>query len=89
MSTPISATTRARFGASIVALAPAVMLVGLFAHPYIAILPHRDPSRRGGGRRDGHGRHDALGAGAPNGRGGIRAAGSRLPRTSEPPAGGG
>jgi hypothetical protein len=39
MSNPISATTRARFGASIVALAPAVMLVGLFAHPYIAILP--------------------------------------------------
>jgi hypothetical protein len=39
MSTPISATTRARFGASIVALAPAVMLVGLFAHPYIATLP--------------------------------------------------
>jgi hypothetical protein len=38
MSNPISATiTRARFGASIVA--PAVMLVGLFAHPYIAILP--------------------------------------------------
>src|SRR5215204_2182755 len=39
MSNPISATTRARFGASVVALAPAVMLVGLFAHPYIAILP--------------------------------------------------
>ena len=39
MSNPISATTRARFGASIVALAPAVMLVGLFAHPYIATLP--------------------------------------------------
>jgi hypothetical protein len=39
MSTPISATTRARFGASIVALAPAVMLAGLFAHPYIATLP--------------------------------------------------
>lgn len=39
MSNPVSATTRARFGAAIVALAPAVMLVGLFAHPYIAILP--------------------------------------------------
>jgi hypothetical protein len=39
MSNPISATTRARFGASIVSLAPAVMLVGLFAHPYIATLP--------------------------------------------------
>src|SRR5829696_10279218 len=39
MSNPISATTRARCGASIVALAPAVMLVGLFAHPYIATLP--------------------------------------------------
>ena len=40
MSNPISsATRRARFGASIVALAPAVMLVGLFAHPYIATLP--------------------------------------------------
>src|SRR5215204_6498675 len=39
MSKPMSATTRARFGASVVALAPAVMLVGLFAHPYIAILP--------------------------------------------------
>ena len=39
MSNPISATTRAQFGASIVALAPAVMLVGLFAHPYIATLP--------------------------------------------------
>ena len=39
MSNPISAATRARFGASIVALAPAVMLVGLFAHPYIATLP--------------------------------------------------
>ncbi len=39
MSNPISAPTRARFGASIVALAPAVMLAGLFAHPYIATLP--------------------------------------------------
>ena len=39
MSNPISATSRARFGASIVALAPAVMLAGLFAHPYIATLP--------------------------------------------------
>src|SRR5215207_3049938 len=39
MSNPISATTRARFGAFIVALAPAVMLAGLFAHPYIATLP--------------------------------------------------
>ncbi len=35
----MSEATRARFGASIVALAPAVMLVGLFAHPYIATLP--------------------------------------------------
>jgi hypothetical protein len=35
----MSTTTRARFGAAIVALAPAVMLVGLFAHPYIATLP--------------------------------------------------
>jgi hypothetical protein len=35
----MSATTRARFGAAIVALAPAVMLAGLFAHPYIATLP--------------------------------------------------
>ena len=39
MSKPMSQATRARFGAAIVALAPAVMLVGLFAHPYIAILP--------------------------------------------------
>jgi hypothetical protein len=39
MSNPISATTIARFGAAIVALAPAVMLAGLFAHPYIATLP--------------------------------------------------
>jgi hypothetical protein len=39
MSNPISAPTRARFGASIVALAPAVMLAGLFAHPYIATIP--------------------------------------------------
>ncbi len=39
MSNPISATTRARSGAAIVALAPAVMLAGLFAHPYIATLP--------------------------------------------------
>jgi hypothetical protein len=39
MSNPISATTRARLGAAIVALAPAVMLAGLFAHPYIATLP--------------------------------------------------
>ena len=39
MSTPISQATRARFGAAIVALAPAVMLAGLFAHPYIATLP--------------------------------------------------
>ena len=35
----MSTTTRARFGAAIVALAPAVMLAGLFAHPYIATLP--------------------------------------------------
>jgi len=35
----MSQATRARFGASIVALAPAVMLAGLFAHPYIATLP--------------------------------------------------
>ena len=39
MSNPISATTSARFGASTVALAPTVMLAGLFAHPYIATLP--------------------------------------------------
>ena len=39
MSTPISSTTSARFGASTVALAPTVMLAGLFAHPYIATLP--------------------------------------------------
>ena len=39
MSKPMSQATRARFGASIVALAPAVMLAGLFAHPYIATLP--------------------------------------------------
>ncbi len=37
MSKPMSQATRARFGASIVA--PAVMLAGLFAHPYIATLP--------------------------------------------------
>jgi hypothetical protein len=35
----MSTTTRARFGAAIVAIAPTVMLAGLFAHPYIAILP--------------------------------------------------
>jgi hypothetical protein len=35
----MSQARRARFGAAIVALAPAVMLVGLFAHPYIATLP--------------------------------------------------
>jgi hypothetical protein len=39
MSTPISSTTSARVGASTVALAPTVMLAGLFAHPYIATLP--------------------------------------------------
>jgi hypothetical protein len=39
MSTPISSTTSARFGASTVALAPTVMLAGLFAHPYIATFP--------------------------------------------------
>lgn len=39
MSDLMSQATRARFGAAIVALAPAVMLVGLFAHPYIATLP--------------------------------------------------
>jgi hypothetical protein len=39
MSNPISQATRARLGAAIVALAPAVMLAGLFAHPYIATLP--------------------------------------------------
>jgi hypothetical protein len=38
MSNQISATTRARFGAAVVALAPAVMLAGLLAHPYVAIL---------------------------------------------------
>jgi hypothetical protein len=39
MSDLISQATRARFGAAIVALAPAVMLARLFAHPYIATLP--------------------------------------------------
>ena len=39
MSNPISATTRARFGAAIVAIAPAVLLAGLVSHPYIATLP--------------------------------------------------
>jgi hypothetical protein len=39
MSDLMSQATRARFGAAIVALAPAVMLAGLFAHPYIATLP--------------------------------------------------
>ena len=39
MSALMSQATRARFGAAIVALAPAVMLAGLFAHPYIATLP--------------------------------------------------
>jgi hypothetical protein len=39
MSGLMSQATRARFGATIVALAPAVMLAGLFAHPYIATLP--------------------------------------------------
>ena len=39
MSNPMSQATRARFRAAIVALAPAVMLAGLFAHPYIATHP--------------------------------------------------
>ncbi len=39
MSYLMFATTRARFGAAIVAIAPAVMLAGLLAHPYIATLP--------------------------------------------------
>ena len=39
MSGLMSQATRARFGATIVALAPAMMLAGLFAHPYIATLP--------------------------------------------------
>jgi hypothetical protein len=39
MSNPMSQATKARFGAAIVALAPAVMLAGLLAHPYIATLP--------------------------------------------------
>src|SRR5215207_4848379 len=39
MSDLMSQATRARFGAAIVALAPAVILVGLFAHPYIETLP--------------------------------------------------
>ena len=39
MSDLMSQATRARFGAAIVAIAPAVMLVGPFAHPYIANLP--------------------------------------------------
>jgi hypothetical protein len=38
MSHPISATTRARFGAAIVALAPAVLLAAFVYHPYIADL---------------------------------------------------
>ena len=38
MSNPISATTRARFGAPIVALAPAVLLFAFVYHPYIANL---------------------------------------------------
>jgi hypothetical protein len=38
MSNPISATTRAQFGASIVALAPAVLLFAFVYHPYIANL---------------------------------------------------
>jgi hypothetical protein len=42
MSDLMSATTRARFGAAIVAIAPAVMLAGLFAHPYIATLPDEE-----------------------------------------------
>jgi hypothetical protein len=32
-------TNRARLGAAIVAIAPAVLLAGLVSHPYIAILP--------------------------------------------------
>jgi hypothetical protein len=39
MSDLMSQATRARFGAAIIALAPTVMLAGLFAHPYIATLP--------------------------------------------------
>jgi hypothetical protein len=39
MSDLMSQATRARFGTAIVALAPAVMLAGLLAHPYIATLP--------------------------------------------------
>jgi hypothetical protein len=35
----MSQAARARFGAAIVALAPAVTLAGLFVHPYIATLP--------------------------------------------------
>jgi hypothetical protein len=38
----MSATTRAQFRAAIVAIAPAVMLAGLFAHPYIATLPDEE-----------------------------------------------
>ncbi len=38
MSNPISATTRARFRAAIVAIAPAVLLAALVYHPYIADL---------------------------------------------------
>jgi hypothetical protein len=38
MSNPISATTRARFGAAIVAIAPAVLLFAFVYHPYIANL---------------------------------------------------
>src|SRR5918997_1402107 len=39
MSDLMSQATRARFGATIVALAPAVMLAGPVSHPYIATLP--------------------------------------------------
>jgi hypothetical protein len=35
----MSQATRARFGAAIVAIAPAVMLAGLVSHPYIVTLP--------------------------------------------------
>ena len=41
MSTPLSATTRARFRAAIVAIAPALLLAGFVYHPYIA--PPTDP----------------------------------------------
>lgn len=42
MSDLMSQAMRARFGAGIAALAPAVMLAGLIAHSYIATLPDEE-----------------------------------------------